>query len=109
MKLEKIEFGGIHGRCLSEMVVDIFVKFQELTGKFSSSTCDVLDVHNQVCIYYMVHVHVCNLINFVQVIALDLAYFREKIAQFDRRLASIFNRAFQDCSGLESALKVCSS
>lgn len=48
MKLEKIEFGGIQGRCLSEMVTHIFTEFQELTGKFSSRTYDALDVHNQV-------------------------------------------------------------
>lgn len=48
MKLEKIEFGGIQGRCLSEMVTHIFTEFQELTGKFSSKTYDALDVHNRV-------------------------------------------------------------
>ena len=48
MKLEKIEFGGIQGRCLSEMVAQIFTEFQELTGKINNSTYDALDVHNQV-------------------------------------------------------------
>ena len=48
LKLEKIEFGGIQGRCLSEMVVHIFTEFQELTGKFTNSTYDALDVHNKV-------------------------------------------------------------
>ena len=48
MKLEKIEFGGIQGRCLSEMVVHIFTEFQELTGRFTNSTYSALDVHNEV-------------------------------------------------------------
>lgn len=48
MKLEKIEFGGIQGRCLSEMVAQIFTEFQELIGKISNNTYDALDVHNQV-------------------------------------------------------------
>ena len=48
MKLEKIEFGGIQGRCLSEMVAHIFTEFQELTGRFTNSTYSALDVHNEV-------------------------------------------------------------
>lgn len=49
MKLEKIEFGGIKGRCLSEMVAHIFLEFQELASKFNTSTYDALDIHTKVC------------------------------------------------------------
>ena len=38
---------------------------------------------------------------------MDMAHFRERIAEFDCRLGSILNHAFQDCSGCEAAFKVC--
>lgn len=43
----------------------------------------------------------------IQEIAMDMAHFRDKVAEFDWRLASIVNHAFQDCSGCEAAFKVC--
>lgn len=48
MKLEKMEFGGIKGRSLSEMVVQIFSDFQEQVAKFSNSTYNPLDLTDKV-------------------------------------------------------------
>ena len=55
MKLEKMEFGGIKGRCLSDMVVQIFNEFQEQINKFSNSTYNPLDVSNKASAYTPVH------------------------------------------------------
>ena len=44
-----------------------------------------------------------------QEFAVDMAQFRDKVAEFDWRLASIINHAFHDCSGCEAAFKVCYS
>ena len=48
LKLEKVEFGGVKGRCLSEMVAQIFNEFQELMNKIGSSTYDPLDLSSKV-------------------------------------------------------------
>ena len=48
LKLEKVEFGGVKGRCLSEMVSQIFNEFQELMNKISSSSYDPLDLTSKV-------------------------------------------------------------
>ena len=36
----------------------------------------------------------------------DYVAFKKQIADLDRRLASIINQAFDDCSGVESTFKV---
>ena len=48
VKLEKIEFGGVKGRSLSEMVVNIFTQFTSLMNKFNNSTYDPLDIASKV-------------------------------------------------------------
>ena len=50
LKLEKIEFGGVRGWSLSELVVQMFNDFQELMTQFSSKPKDPLDLTNLVCI-----------------------------------------------------------
>ena len=52
LKLEKIEFGGLQGRSLSELVAKIFTDFQELMNQLSGKTYDPLDPNNKV------HVHI---------------------------------------------------
>ena len=52
LKLEKIEFGGVRGWSLSELVVQMFNDFQELMTQFSSKPKDPLDLTNLVCIIY---------------------------------------------------------
>lgn len=43
MKLEKIEFGGIKGKVLSQQVVDIFEEFQAEYKVFTEAPYDCLD------------------------------------------------------------------
>ena len=59
LKLEKIEFGGIKGRSLGEMVANIFNDFQEMMNKFSSSTYDPLDMDNHVSYVTVRNNNVC--------------------------------------------------
>ena len=56
------------------------------------------------CTYIHVYIYMCM---HIQEIAVDMAHFRDKVAEFDFRLASILNHAFHDCSGCEAAFKVC--
>ena len=48
LKLEKVEFSGVKGRSLGEMVEQIYNDFQELMSKFTNSTYNPLDVNNKV-------------------------------------------------------------
>lgn len=48
LKLEKIEFGGLRGHSLSELVVEMFTNFQELVTQLSSKSYDPLDPNNEV-------------------------------------------------------------
>ena len=43
MKLEKIEFGGVKGRILSQLVLNIFDKFQDRYKVFGERTYNPLD------------------------------------------------------------------
>ncbi|XP_013396327.1 dynein beta chain, ciliary isoform X2 [Lingula anatina] len=87
MKLEKIELGGIKGRSLSAQVVQIFDEFNELYKMFSERAYDALDPVDT---------------EFTE----DYKNFQAKIEDLDRRLGAIICQAFDDCSGLESALKL---
>ncbi|XP_032221173.2 dynein beta chain, ciliary [Nematostella vectensis] len=86
-KLEKVEIAGIKGKMLSHQVVEIFEEFNELFAVFSNSTYDALEATNK---------------EFVD----DFNQFRERVADLDRRLASIVCQAFDDCASTESALKL---
>jgi len=48
LKLEKVEFGGVKGLSLGEMVVQIYNEFQELMSRFTNSTYNPLDVNSGV-------------------------------------------------------------
>lgn len=86
-KLEKVELGGIKGKMLSHQVVEIFAEFSEIFSVFGNRTYDGLDPTNR---------------EFVD----DYNEFRERIADLDRRLASIVCQGFDDCPSTEAALKV---
>ena len=47
-KLEKLEFGGIRGKSLSDQVVVIHQEFTNCWKVFKESTYDSFDVHSQV-------------------------------------------------------------
>ena len=52
LKLEKIEFGGLHGRILSDQVLEMFNEFQELMASLSGKTYNPLDISCKVHIFY---------------------------------------------------------
>ena len=106
MKLEKIEFGGIHGQCHCDMVLCLFMEFQELSSKISNSSYDALDLQNKVVFKVLLINNAIMCVCFFQRIVSDLNCFKEKIEEFDRRLASIINKAFEDASNCEAAFKV---
>ena len=48
LRLEKMEFGGVKGQALSELVAQMFNEFTELTNAFQSRSGDPLDISNTV-------------------------------------------------------------
>uniref|UniRef100_A0A8B9HS49 Dynein, axonemal, heavy chain 9 n=1 Tax=Astyanax mexicanus TaxID=7994 RepID=A0A8B9HS49_ASTMX len=86
MKLEKLEFGGVRGRSLSQQVVWLHEEFQERFKTFAEKSYDCLDV--------------CNLFE------ADFNDFKHKLEDTDRRLGTIFCQAFDDSCNLEHAFKV---
>ncbi|MCJ8738378.1 hypothetical protein PDJAM_G00035190 [Pangasius djambal] len=87
MKLEKVEFGGVRGRALSQQVVWLHKEFLETYKMFTEKSYDCLDV--------------CN-----AEFEADFAEFECKVKDTDLRLGAIFCQAFDDASGLEYAFKV---
>uniref|UniRef100_A0A8C0IKH9 Dynein axonemal heavy chain 11 n=1 Tax=Chelonoidis abingdonii TaxID=106734 RepID=A0A8C0IKH9_CHEAB len=81
-KLEKLEFGGVKGKTLSEQIYRMNEEFTESCKVFKEKTYDPSDYNN------------------------DYVEFKAKILDFDRRLGSILCVGFLDCSGLESAFKL---
>lgn len=63
MKLEKVEFGGIKGKLLSQQVVQLYEEFQEQYGVFINKIYDCLDLGSNVRVYYfsMVDLRFCRL------------------------------------------------
>ena len=49
LRLEKIEFGGVRGQALSELVEHMYEEFTELTSAFQGRGDDPLDITNNVC------------------------------------------------------------
>ncbi|VDI07166.1 dynein heavy chain, axonemal [Mytilus galloprovincialis] len=86
MKLERIEIGGIKGKVLSQQVLQLFEEFQTVFREFTRNTYDCLDPMNM---------------EFVR----DYKVFKEKVKDFDRRLATISCHAFDDCGTIESVFK----
>ncbi|KAJ8318719.1 LOW QUALITY PROTEIN: hypothetical protein KUTeg_003810 [Tegillarca granosa] len=87
LKLEKVEFGGIKGKVLSALVLQLFEEFNEQYKVFTERSYDCLDPGSS---------------EFLD----DYKNFLDKISDFDRRLATIICQAFDDCSGLESTFKL---
>uniref|UniRef100_A0A8C0G3E5 Dynein axonemal heavy chain 11 n=1 Tax=Chelonoidis abingdonii TaxID=106734 RepID=A0A8C0G3E5_CHEAB len=85
-KLEKLEFGGVKGKTLSEQIYRMNEEFTESCKVFKEKTYDPSDYNNE----------------FEE----DYVEFKAKILDFDRRLGSILCVGFLDCSGLESAFKL---
>ena len=54
LKLEKIEFGGLQGKCLGDLVQQMFADFQELMNKLTNKSYDPLAPANKV--HVLVHV-----------------------------------------------------
>ncbi|KAK9396318.1 dynein heavy chain 11 axonemal [Crotalus adamanteus] len=86
-KLEKLEFGGIKGKCLNAQICKLNEEFIESCNTFKEKTYDPLDYNNT---------------EFEE----DYADFKHKNLEFERRLGAIFCVGFLDCSGLESAFKL---
>uniref|UniRef100_A0A672SZQ6 Dynein axonemal heavy chain 17 n=1 Tax=Sinocyclocheilus grahami TaxID=75366 RepID=A0A672SZQ6_SINGR len=87
MKLEKVEFGGILGKSLSQRVQFLHEDFLETYKTFSEKPYDCLDVSN------------------VEFEA-DFMEFQLKVENTERQLSTIFCHAFDDAAGLEHAFKV---
>ncbi|XP_062322712.1 dynein axonemal heavy chain 11 isoform X2 [Osmerus eperlanus] len=86
-RLEKLEFGGLKGNGLSDQASQMHREFLEHCQVFKDSDYNPLDYNAQ---------------DFQK----DYEAFKERVVDFDRRLASILCLAFKDCSGLESAFKL---
>ena len=56
LRLEKMDFGGIHGQHLSDLVVAMYNEFTELTNAFQSGGDDPLDIASDVSTSWNVHV-----------------------------------------------------
>ncbi|XP_053308775.1 dynein axonemal heavy chain 9 [Spea bombifrons] len=87
MKLEKIEFGGIKGKALSQTVSGMYQEFQDVYKVFSERTYDCLDTSNA---------------EFEQ----DVSEFKLTVRDMDRRLGTVFCLGFDDASGLEHAFRL---
>lgn len=86
-KLDRIELAGIKGRNLGFKVGEIMNEFQTTWLIFNTAVYDPLDP---------------DVPNFLQ----DYEKFQIIAYDFDRRLASIFIQAFDECCNLESLFKV---
>ena len=49
LRLEKIEFSGVRGQALSDLVARMFEEFTELMNTFQSQGNDPLDLSSEVC------------------------------------------------------------
>uniref|UniRef100_A0A668AEI7 Dynein axonemal heavy chain 17 n=1 Tax=Myripristis murdjan TaxID=586833 RepID=A0A668AEI7_9TELE len=87
LKLEKMEFGGVRGRCLSQQVQFLHQEFLDTYKVCTEKPYDCLDVNNK---------------EFEE----DVRQFKLKVDDTDRRLGAVFCQAFEDASGLEHAFKV---
>uniref|UniRef100_H0XMD8 Dynein axonemal heavy chain 17 n=1 Tax=Otolemur garnettii TaxID=30611 RepID=H0XMD8_OTOGA len=87
LKLEKIELGGVKGNILGKLVTQIYEEVFELVKVFADCRYDPLDPGDS---------------SFDD----DYADFETKIKDLDRRLATIFCQAFDDCCSIESSAKL---
>ncbi|CAF0885207.1 unnamed protein product, partial [Didymodactylos carnosus] len=89
LRLEKVEIGGVKGKTLSQLVVEIFELFKEEFEKLSSKKYDPLD---PTCIEFLD----------------DIANFKLFLKDQELKLAAIINQAFDDSNSLISQFKLIS-
>nr|XP_051697525.1 dynein axonemal heavy chain 17 [Oryctolagus cuniculus] len=87
LKLEKIEVGGTRGSILGSLVAQVYEEVFELVRVFADCKYDPLDPGDS---------------SFDN----DYADFETKIRDLDRRLATIFCQALDDCSCIETSAKL---
>ncbi|KAK6302903.1 hypothetical protein J4Q44_G00272580 [Coregonus suidteri] len=87
LKLEKVELGGSRGKILSEMVFSMNEEFHDSWRTLRESKYDPLDYTKE---------------DFL----VDYRRFMEQNKDFDQRLGTVLNLAFQHSKGLESAFKL---
>jgi dynein heavy chain len=87
LKLEKIEFAGLRGKNLSDIVLEIFTTFQDSMNAFSGKSFDPLDPNDKE-------------------FAKEYAAFMQMINEMDKRLGLIVCQAFDECSNCESVYKL---
>ncbi|CAF3394532.1 unnamed protein product [Rotaria sp. Silwood1] len=89
LRLEKVEIGGVKGKTLSSLVLNIFEQFKEEFEKMSNKKYDPLD---PACIEFLD----------------DIAHFKHFLKDMELKLASIINQAFDDSNSLASQFKLIS-
>ncbi|XP_061653101.1 dynein axonemal heavy chain 11 [Phyllopteryx taeniolatus] len=87
LKLEKVELGGSRGKFLSEMVFTMSEEFQDRWRALRETKYDPLDYTND----DFIHQHKC---------------FMEQNKDFDQRLGTVLNLAFQHSRNLKSTFKL---
>ncbi|CAF2140297.1 unnamed protein product [Rotaria magnacalcarata] len=89
LRLEKVEIGGVKGKTLSSLVLNIFELFKEEFEKMSNKKYDPLD---PACIEFLE----------------DIAHFKHFLKDMELKLAAIINQAFDDSNSLTSQFKLIS-
>uniref|UniRef100_A0A8C4ZK88 Uncharacterized protein n=1 Tax=Gadus morhua TaxID=8049 RepID=A0A8C4ZK88_GADMO len=87
LKLEKVEFGGVRGKGLSQQVQCLHLEFLETYKTLTEKPYDCLDLNNKE-------------------FEADVRAFQLKVEDADRRLGAVCCQAFSDASGLEQCFKV---
>lgn len=85
-KLEKVEIGGLRGRLLSQKCQEVFEEFKTHYSVFANIQYDILYPEDHE-------------------IDTDYEKFCEQCDDLDRRLAAIFEQAFDECYNLEAVFK----
>ncbi|KAI3360460.1 hypothetical protein L3Q82_002355 [Scortum barcoo] len=86
-RMEKLEFGGLKGKLYSEHAAQMYREFSNHCQALKHSENSPLDLNSE---------------DFEK----QYKDFKERIVDFECRLASLLCLAFKDCSGLESAFKL---
>ncbi|KAK0087408.1 hypothetical protein PV325_001063 [Microctonus aethiopoides] len=87
LKLERIEITGLQGKKLVEKVNDIYDEFLKTYNELGSVEYEILLPEDE---------------QFPE----DVEKFLIKVEEYDRRLASIFDKAFMECHNLEGMFKL---
>ena len=90
LKLEKITIGGFKGKQLSATLDGIYADFKATVATLEGVPYDLLDVE-------------------AKAFAGDLATFRGKIKEFDRRLAAVLSQGFEDATTITARFKLLDS